>query len=110
MQRASHKWGKKESERESITRVCDSVVIHVRVRPGPELDFGWPGPAGREDRRCRGKRRGSGQGGRQTLSLVFEGTKLSVQFLQLSVLLGLKGYHLFDVPIEVETPTERRKW
>lgn len=80
----------------------NSVVIHVRVRPGPELDFGWPVPTRREDRRCCGKRRGSGQGGRQTLPLVFEGTKLSVQFLQLSVLLGLEGYHLFDVPIEID--------
>ncbi len=72
----------------------------MRVRPWPEFDFGWPGPPRREDRRCGGKRRGSGKGGRQALPLVFEGTKLSVQFLQLSVLLGLKGYHLSDVPIE----------
>lgn len=78
------------------------------MRPGPELDFGWPGPTRREDRRCRGKRRGSGQGDRQTLPLVFEGTKLSVQFLQLSVLLGLKGYHLFDVPIEEEIQNSER--
>lgn len=78
-------------------RVCNSVVIHVRVWPLPELGFGWPGPTRREDRRRRGKRRRSGQGGRQTLPLVFEGTKLSVQFLKLSVLLGLKGNHLFDV-------------
>lgn len=69
----------------------------MRVRPGPELNFGWPGPAGREDRGCCGKRGGSGQGHRQTLPLVFEGTKLSVQLLQLSVLLGLKRYHLFNV-------------
>lgn len=74
----------------------------MRVRPRSELDFGWPVPSRREDRRCCGKRRGSGQGGRQTLPLVFEGTKLSVQFLQLSVLLGLKRYNLFDVPTEIE--------
>lgn len=77
--------------------MCDPVIIHVRVRPGPELDFGWPVPTRREDRCCR-KRRGPGQGGRQTLPLVFEGTELPVQFLQLSVLLGLKGYHFFNVP------------
>lgn len=79
------KYQEKESEKErvneSLTQVCNSVVIHVRVRPGPELDFGWPVSTRREDRRCCGKRRGSGQGGRQTLPLVFEGTKLSVQFL-----------------------------
>lgn len=83
--------------------MSDSVVIYVRMRPRPELDFGWPGPTRRKGWRRRGKRRGSGQGGRQTLPLVFEGTELSVQLLQLSVLLGLKGYHLFDVPIEQET-------
>lgn len=69
----------------------------MRVRPGPELDLGRPRPARGEDRRRRGKGRGSGQGGRQTLPLVFEGTELPVQLLQLSVLLGLKGYHLLDV-------------
>lgn len=79
--------------------MCHSIVIHVRVRPGPELDFGWPVSTRREDRRSCGKRRGSGQGGRQTLPLVFEGTKLPVQFLQLPVLLSLKGYHFFDVSI-----------
>lgn len=36
-----------------LTRVCDTVVIHVGVRPGPELAFGWPVPPRREDRgRC----------------------------------------------------------
>lgn len=97
---------KRVRERElikSLTRVSDSVVIYVRMRPRPELDFGWPGPTRRKGWWRRGKRRGSGQGGRQTLPLVFEGTELSVQLLQLSVLLGLKGYHLFDVPIEQET-------
>lgn len=68
----------RESRQKILTRVRHSVVIHVRVRPGPEFDFGWPGPARREDRRCSGKRRGSGKGGRQTLPLVFEGTELSV--------------------------------
>lgn len=62
----------------SLTRVRNSIVIHVRMRPWPELDFRWPGPTRREERRCRRKRRGSGQGGRQTLPLVFEGSKLSV--------------------------------
>lgn len=36
-----------------LTRVCDTVVIHVRVRPGPEFAFGWPVSTRREDRgRC----------------------------------------------------------
>lgn len=36
-----------------LTRVCDTVVIRVGVRPGPELAFGWPVPARGEDRgRC----------------------------------------------------------
>lgn len=91
------------------TRVRNSIVIHVRVRPGPDLDFGWPGPTRREYRRSHGKRRGSRQGGRQTLPLVFEGTKLSVQLLQLSVLLGLKGYHLFDVPVDKEIQNREQK-
>lgn len=86
--------------------MCDSVVIHVRVRPRSELDFGWPGPTRREDRGSRGKRRDAGQGGRQTLPLVFEGTKLLVQLLQLSVLLGLKAHYLFDVPVKKERQTE----
>lgn len=80
--------------------MCDSVVIHVGVGPGPELGFGRSGSTRREDRRRRGERGRPGQGGRQALPLVFEGTQLSVQFLQLSVLLGLKGNHLFDVPVE----------
>lgn len=82
--------------------MCNTVVIHVRVRPGSELAFGWPVSTRREGSRCCGKWRGSGQRRRQTLSLVFEGTKLSVQFLQLSVLLSLKRYHFFDVPVVKE--------
>lgn len=69
----------------------------MRVRPGPEFDFGWPGPSRRHHRWSHGKRSCSGQRHRQTIALVFEGTKLTVQLLQLSVLVGLKGYHLFDV-------------
>lgn len=86
----------------SLTRMCNSIVVYVRVWPGPKLGFGWPGPARRECRRHCGERRGPRQGGRQTLSLVFERTKLSVQLLKLSVLLSLKGNHLFDVPTEKE--------
>lgn len=69
----------------------------MRVRPRSKLSFGWPGPAWRKDRRHCGKRRGSRKGGRQTLSLVFHGTKLPVQFLKLSVLLGLKKNDFSDV-------------
>lgn len=39
-----------------LTRMCDTVVIHVRVRPGPELAFGWPVPTRREDSGRCGKR------------------------------------------------------
>lgn len=60
-----------------LTRMCDPIVIHVGVRPGPELAFGWPVPTRREDRGCCGQG-GSGQRGRQTLPLVFEGAKLLV--------------------------------
>lgn len=77
--------------------MCNSIVVHVRVWSGPKLGFGRPGPAGREDRRSRGQRRSPGEGDRQTLPLVFERAQLSVQLLQLSVLLRLKGNHLFDV-------------
>lgn len=36
-----------------LTRVCDTVVIRVGVRPAPELAFGWPVPPRGEDRgRC----------------------------------------------------------
>lgn len=57
--------------------MCETVVIHVRVRPGPELALGRPVPTRREDsgrcgQRCSGQRR------RQTLPLVFEGAKLFV--------------------------------
>lgn len=54
-----------------------------------------------ENRRCW-QRWDLGQGNRQTLPLVFEGTKLPVKFLQLPVLLGLKRYHLLDVPVKVD--------
>lgn len=81
----------------SLTRACSSIVVHVRVRSWPKLDFGWPWPAWREDRRSCRKRGSSAQGGRQTLSLVFKRTKLSVKFLKLSVLLGLKRNNLSDV-------------
>lgn len=80
----------------------DPIVIHVRVRSGPELDFSWPVPTRRENRRRCGQWRCTRQGGRQTLPLVFEGPKLSVKLLQFPVLLGLKGYHLLDVPIKIE--------
>lgn len=69
----------------------------MRVRSGSKLGFGWPWPAWREDRRSCRKWGGSAQGGRQTLSLVFKRTKLSVKLLKLSVLLGLKGNNLSDV-------------
>lgn len=59
------------------TWMCDTIVIHVRMRPGPKLAFGWPVPTRREDSRRCGKRC-SWQWGRQTLPLVFKGTKLSV--------------------------------
>lgn len=81
----------------TLTRVCDSIVIDMRVRPGSKLVFGWPGPARGENRRRCWKRRCSGQRDRQTLPLVFEGSKLSIQLLKFSVLLSLKGNHLFDV-------------
>lgn len=84
----------------SLTRACNSIVFHVRVRSGPKLCFGWPWPARREDRRCCRKRRGSAQRRRQTLSLVFQRTKLSVKFLKLSVLFGLKRNDLSDVPTD----------
>lgn len=38
------------------TRMCDTIVIHVRMRPGPELAFGWPVPTRREDSGRCGKR------------------------------------------------------
>lgn len=80
------------------TSMCDSVVIHVRVRSRPQFDFGWPGsPRGDGWGRC-GKGGAQRKTSRETLPLVFLGTKLSVQFLQLSVLLGLKRHHFFDVP------------
>lgn len=82
----------------SFTRVGDSVVVHVRVRPGPELDFSRSVPTGRDNKRRRGKWRRARQGGGQTLPLVFERAELSVKFLQFPVLLGLQGYHLLDVP------------
>lgn len=84
----------------SFTRVGDSVVVHVRVRPGPQLDFSRPVPAWRDNERRRGERRRARQGGGQTLPLVFERAELSVKFLQFPVLLGLEGYHLLDVPTQ----------
>lgn len=59
----------------------DPVVIHVRVRSGPELDFSWPVPSRRENRRRCGQWRCARQRGRQTLPLVFEGPELSVKLL-----------------------------
>lgn len=90
-------------QRKQVTGVRNSVVVHVRVRSRPELDFGWPRPA-RGEGRGSGKRRGSGQGERQRLPVVFEGAELPVQLLELSVLLGLERHHLLDVPIEEEIP------
>lgn len=39
----------------SFTRVGDSVVVHVRVRPGPQLDFSRPVPTRRDNKRRHGE-------------------------------------------------------
>ena len=87
-------WGKT-----TVTRGCDSIVVQVRMRPGPELDLVGPGPAGGQGGGRRGKRGRSRQGERQGVPVVFEGAQLLVQPLQLSVLLGLKRHHLLNVPV-----------
>lgn len=96
---AARKGGMKEVAK-SFTRVGDSVVVHVRVRPRPELDFSGPVPSWRDNERRRGERRRARQGGGQALPLVFERAELSVKFLQFPVLLGLKGHHLLNVPTQ----------
>ena len=84
-------------ERGIFTGMHHTVVIHVGVRPGPELDFGLSGPAGGEGRGSGGEGRRAGQGERQVVPVVLEGTQLPVELLELLVLLGLQGDHLLNV-------------
>lgn len=49
-----HKYYINRLDKINLTRVCNSVVIHMRVRPGPEFDFGWPRSARRKDWRGGG--------------------------------------------------------
>lgn len=87
----------------SGTLMCDSVVVHVGVGSGPELDFGGSGSAWGDGEGCVGERGVPGQG--QWLSVIFKRAKLSVQLLQFFVLLCLQGHHLFDVSIKKEKKT-----
>lgn len=43
--------GRTKEVANSFTRVGDSVVVHVRVWPGPQLDFSGPVPTWRDDER-----------------------------------------------------------
>ena len=82
----------------TVTRGCDSIVVQVRMRPGPELDLVWPGPAGGQGCGRHGKRGRSRQRERQGVPVIFDGAQLLVETLQLSVLLGLERHHLLYVP------------
>lgn len=82
--------------------MCDSIVIHVRVGSGPKPGFGGSGSARGDGEGCSGQRRGPGQNHGQRLSVVFKRAELSVQILQLSVLLCLQGNHLFDVSTKIK--------
>ena len=62
----------------TVTRGSDSIVVQVRMRPGPELDLVGPGPAGGQGGGRHGKRGRARQRERQGVPVVFDGAQLLV--------------------------------
>ncbi len=59
----------------------------MRVGSGPKLGFGGSGSARGNGEWCSGQRRGPGQRHGRRLPVVFKRAEMTVQILQLSVLL-----------------------